>query len=302
MSTTVDINHHFDGQRHWFKQYRYTNPTLRDAEKAGPIEPVPTHFHRDVLNRETWRSRDLLRYISPFYGKPFHMIVQAAPGPNTQPQGEWRRRRVGGNAPTLLRVSSWAIGNQLESAEDFALAAGRSILVLPIIIFIVAYPMGNNGRASAKYTAFPHKCYEYPKHALNQLDAAPNAQQWIKGQRKDDGDKTYITKGNQDRLLRPRALVVFRDDQWQVVEDGSFSGPYIFISFAAAQYQKPAPTAENPGKTTLDVDAIDLRARKLTLHHGMKAYWADFHVSITFEALQWKSTPDFTLVQSRVTA
>ncbi|CCD54129.1 hypothetical protein BofuT4_P128290.1 [Botrytis cinerea T4] len=136
MSTSVDINHNFDGQRHWFKQFTYTNPTLRDAEKAGPLDPVPTHFHRDVLNRETWRPRDLLRYISPSYGKPYHMLVQAASSPDIQPQGEWRRRRVGGNAPTLLRVSSWAIGNELDSAQNIALAVGRSILVLPIIIFI----------------------------------------------------------------------------------------------------------------------------------------------------------------------
>ncbi|QSZ34967.1 hypothetical protein DSL72_007829 [Monilinia vaccinii-corymbosi] len=276
MSTSVDINHQFDGQWHWFKLLRYKNPKLADEER---IEPAPTYFHRDILNRQTWRPRDLLRYISPFYGKPYHMIVQAASGPNTQPQGEWRRRRVSGNAPLLLRVSSWAIGNQVESAEDFALAFGRSILVLPIITFVVAYPMFTfgSGRDSEKYTRFPHKCYEYPKHALNQLDAAPNASQWIKGQREDDGDKIYVTKGEQSRLLRPRALVVFRDNEWKVVEDGSFSGPYIFISFAAAQYQKSAPTDQNPGRTELDKDAIDTRARKLTLHHGMEAYWADFH-------------------------
>lgn len=279
MSTSVDINHHFDGQRHWFKQFWYTNPTLRDAEKAGPLGPVPTHFHRDILNRETWRPRDLLRYISPSYGKPHHMIVQAASGPNTQPQGEWRRRPVGGNAPTLMRVSTWAIGNRLETAEDYALAIGRSILVLPIIMFIVLYPMFTNGtgKQNDKYTSFPHRCYEYPKHALNQLDASPKALEWVKGQRKDDGDKTYIIKGEQNRLLRPRALVVLRNNKWDVVEDGSFTGPYIFISFAAAQYQKPAPTDENPQKTELDVDAIDRRARRLTLHHGMEAYWADFH-------------------------
>lgn len=280
MSTSVDINHQFDGRWHWFKFRRYKNPTLADAEKAGPIEPVSTHFHRDILNRQTWRPRDLLRYVSPSYGKPFRMLVQAASGPNTQPQGEWRRRRVDGNAPTLLKVSSWAIGNRLESAEDYALAIGRSILVVPIIMFVVIWGIVSlsSGRSSGKYRNFPHKCYEYPKHAMNQLDAAPNASQWIKGQRQDDGDKTYTTKGEQSRLLRPRALVVFRNNKWEVVEDGSFSGPYIFISFAAAQYQKPAPTDKDPGRTELDKAAIDLRARRLTLHHGFEAYWADFHV------------------------
>jgi hypothetical protein len=70
---------------------------------------------------------------------------------------------------------------------------------------------------------------------------------------------------------------VYQDNRWDIVEDGSYTGLYIFISFAAAQFQKPAPTAENPQNTILDKEAIDFRAQRLAKHLGVSAYWADFH-------------------------
>jgi hypothetical protein len=273
MSTVVDINHNFDGSLHWWKLRRYYNPTLADTEK-GPLPPVPTEYHRDAMHRETWRPTDLLRYISPTYGKPYHMIVQAANGPNLLPAREWRRREVGGNAPTLLKLSSWAIGRNDGSVESIALIIGRSILVLPVIVFLVSYPMGLIGNDSPLYPAFEGRCYEYPKHAINKLDAAPDASNFTKGTKEGvDDDKVYTVVGHQDRLLRPRALVVLRDGEWQVTDDGKFTGPYVFISFAAAQYYI------NPSSNKIDTEELDRRARKLTRHLGMEAYWCDYHVS-----------------------
>ncbi|PQE32756.1 3-hydroxyisobutyrate dehydrogenase protein [Rutstroemia sp. NJR-2017a WRK4] len=270
MSTLVDVNHHFDGQLHWWKLRRYYNPTLADPEK-GPLPPVPTEYHRDALHRETWRPSVLLRYISPTYCKPYHMIVQAAHGPNLLPAREWRRREVGGNAPTLLRVSAWAIGKDDRSVEGIALIVGRSILVLPIIMFIVAYPMGLIGSDAPLYPAFEGRCYEYPKHAINKLDAAPDASNYTKGQKEGiDADKLYTVVGHQDRLLRPRALVVLRNNEWVTTDDGKFTGPYVFISFAAAQYYIKPPSTE------INKDELDRRAQKLTIHLGMQAYWCDY--------------------------
>ncbi|TAQ89735.1 hypothetical protein B7494_g1924 [Chlorociboria aeruginascens] len=281
MATNVDINHHFNGARGWFKGRRYWNPTLQDAEKGAKLAPVPQHFHRDVLKRETWRPKDLDRYISPHYGKPYHLLVQAAP--DAQPQGEWRRRAVGGNAPTLLKVSTWAIGQRTDTIDNIALAVGRSILVAPIILFLVAYPMGSPANSTRGYPAFPSRCYEYPKHALNSLDVAPEAPTVVHGVNKHDKDKLYRVEGEQTRLLRPRALVVWRNNDWEIVDDGSFTGPYIFISFAAAQYQLPAPTPTDPNKTVLDTETIDRRAKMLAKQSGVLAYWADFHCRAEFQ-------------------
>ncbi len=206
------------------------------------------------------------------------MLVQAASGPNTQPPGEWRRRAVGGNAPTLLRVSTWAMSMHDDQIDNILLAVGKSILVVPVILFIVAWPIGGgSGAARSMYLGFPSRCYEYPKHALNSLDAAPNTLTKVKGQQGNDGDKEYEVQGEQKRLIRPRALVVYRNNRWETVEDGSFKGLYIFISFAAAQYQIPSPTAQNSKNTTLDTQTLDFRARRLCEQLGVEAYWCDYH-------------------------
>jgi hypothetical protein len=76
------------------------------------------------------------------------MLVQAASGPNLQPPGEWRRRAVGGNAPTLLRVATWAIAMRDGEIENIAIAIGKSILVFPAILFIVAWPIGGGTGAA----------------------------------------------------------------------------------------------------------------------------------------------------------
>jgi hypothetical protein len=108
---------------------------------VSPFGASVQYFHRDVLMRETRRPRDLARYISPYSGKPHRMVVQAAP--NTHPAGAWRRVTVKGNAATLLKVASWAVGFREGRIlpEDVPLIIGKSILVLPAILFLVAYPV-----------------------------------------------------------------------------------------------------------------------------------------------------------------
>ncbi|KAI9049987.1 hypothetical protein LZ554_006132 [Drepanopeziza brunnea f. sp. 'monogermtubi'] len=276
----VDVSQHYNGDTGWFKGLHYHNPTLRDVEKIGPLAPAEQYFHRDVLKRETYRPRDLARYISPTFGKPYRMLVQAADGPNTQPPGEWRRRSVGGNAPTLLRVACWAIrmGTNNDKIENIALAVGKSILVVPAVLFLVSWPLSNGpGAARSQYLGFPNRCYEYPKHALNSLDAAPNVLTKVNGQQSSDSDKEYEIQGEQKRLIRPRALVVYREGVWHIVDDGSYTGLYIFISFAAAQYQCPDPTSEDPDATMLDAQTLDFRARRLCEQLGVEAYWCDYH-------------------------
>jgi hypothetical protein len=240
---------------------------------------VPQFFHRDVLKRETYRPKDLLRYISPTYGKPYHILVQAAP--NAQPPGEWRRRAVTGNSPWLLTVSAWAIGLKDDGIDNIALLVGKSILVVPVIMFLVAYPMGGAINSSPMYPNFPSRCYEYPKHALNQLDAAPRTtprkEYGVNDGENFDKDKLYTVDGEQKRLLRPRALRVFQNGQWITVEDGSYHGLYIFISFARGQYVVPMPTAANPNNMVIDKQRLDFRAQRLCEHLGVEAYWCDYH-------------------------
>lgn len=165
-----------------------------------------------------------------------------------------------------------------DGVESIALAVGKSILVVPLILFLVSWPMGGGaGAARSSYLSFPSRCYEYPKHALNSLDAAPNANTKVAGLQVGEKDKLYEVQGEQKRLLRPRALVVYRNNRWEIVDDGSYAGLYIFISFAAAQFQLPSPTAQDPNNTKLDTQTLDFRARRLAEQLGVQAYWCDYH-------------------------
>lgn len=265
-TTLVDIDHQYDGQRHWFKARRvYRNPVLPDTEK-GPLPSVPTVFHRDVLGRSTWRPKDLLRYISPTYGKPYRMLVQAASGPDLLPAGDWRRVNVKGDAPALLLISSWVMGSDsgtdsMNDVADYVWIAGKTLLTVPAYFVLMSLPFSHSTGAQGGYVSFPGRCYEYPKHARNALDASPVAPV----SRFDEHGDEYNVAKNQERLLRPRMLVVQEGDDWLVQSGDLYAGGYIFVSFAAQQFSSNEARHE-----------LEWRARDLAAELGVSAYWIDF--------------------------
>lgn len=177
-----------------------------------------------------------------------------------------------------MRIATWAIRWNNDGVEDVALAIGKSILSIPAIFFLVSWPLSNGpGASRSQYLGFPYRCYEYPKHALNSLDSAPTASTKVKGQKKGDDDTEYEIHGEQKRLVRPRALVVYREGGWHVVDDGSYTGLYLFVSYAAAQYQVPDLASPDSAATTLDSQSLDFRARRLCEQFGVEAYWCDYH-------------------------
>jgi hypothetical protein len=135
----VDISNYYDrstGSLRGSLFSRYTNPLLPEHTPEAP-----QYFDPDVLKRITHEPRDLDCYISQRSGKLFRMIVQAAP--NTHLAGAWRSVKVKGNAATLLKVASWAVGYREGRIhiEDTPLIIGKSILILPAILFLVAHPV-----------------------------------------------------------------------------------------------------------------------------------------------------------------
>lgn len=142
----VDVSREFDGARHfsWGRWLHYTNPGLNGSQALSSF----TFRHRDVLHRITWRPEDTLRYISPTYGKPRHLIVQATREVLQDKTGEWRRREVAGNAPWLLRLSSWALKELLVHEKstlapaEVAMIAGKVLVAIPLQMVLLLIPMG----------------------------------------------------------------------------------------------------------------------------------------------------------------
>jgi hypothetical protein len=154
--------------------------------------------------------------------------------------------------------------------------------------------MGNAINSTPTYPAFPNRCYEYPKHALNRLDAAPDAATHVFGVQKDkkkdidDTQNLYKVVGEQNRLLRPRALMVYRDNGWKLVKEEAesyfnYDGLYIFISFAVTSFEedikpppKSTPVNPEPKMKKLNKEYLNMRARKLAEKLGVGAYWIDY--------------------------
>ena len=263
----ADINHQYDGGRHWMKGRRYLNPTPHAVGKVAPLPPSELMRHRDILGRITQRPRDLLRYISPTYGKPSHILVQATATASLAPQGEWRQVPVRGTAPTILRLSVWALGDgQLSAAnfEEVVWTIGKTILIIPLQLFVLSWPFGSSRQMQAFYPEFPSRSWDYPKYARNPLDANPNAvskTSW--------NGAVYDIAGDQQRLLRPRLMMINNDGTWELRE--GTSQPYIVISYTTKHF-KPNATG---------YALVARMAEEMAYEAGVDAYWLDFKCRVS---------------------
>jgi hypothetical protein len=172
----VDISRHYDGLRHFYKGHTYRNPTPEVVGRQFPIPESETVTHRDFLGRITEQPKDLARYISSTYAKPFHIIVQATPKAFKEPQGEWRRTSLKGYSNTLLRLSVWAVGDLGDplpkGSTELTLMWLKVLLVLPAEMILLPFPF-KRGRISEMYPTFFSRSWDYPKYARNILDANP---------------------------------------------------------------------------------------------------------------------------------
>ncbi|KAL2067574.1 hypothetical protein VTL71DRAFT_1999 [Oculimacula yallundae] len=267
----VDSNRLFSGSWGFFKGLTYRNPVISSTDLAPSSE---SYYHVDFFWRITSRPRDLLRYISPSNGKTHRAIIQAAPG--AQAQGNWRRRKVTGNPPIVAALVYWAHSSKTGKFNRFFSTFAKSILIFPVVVIYASLPRSfEDKKAPWRYPAVLHQSREYPKHVLNPLDAHPRAPASVSGNREYDAGVSYNIHEDLKRLIRPRALIVYRHGMWNVEEDGRFTGPYLFISFAAMHFVKTVRGTAN--EQTLDIRELDDRARRLVSKLGMSAYWADYH-------------------------
>lgn len=270
MATIVDINRHFDGGRHRSREWKtFTNPRLQDVGCEQPIPPAQTFRHRDVLSRETWKPKDLLRYLSPTYGKSFRMLVQATDAASQRPPGDWRRTRLGGNAPTILRLSEWALKESKAArngeVEEIFLLMGKVLVTIPLQLFLVSWPFTRSRNIQLFYPAFPGRSWDYPKHARNRLDAHP-----LTAEKVGHNGDVYQVAGNLERLLAPRKLMVKKGDSWEL--SSGTGQPYICISYTGAHFPRDAS-----GKCS----QVERLAEIMALEAGVGAYWLDYRCRAT---------------------
>lgn len=283
----------FDGRKgfslsDWKFYQRPTRPYLRasisETEKLGSrdISDQTEYYHRDIYGHVTWRKRDVLRYISPTYGAPRRAIIQATPEVlKHDPPGDWRRKKIEGNVPTLLKLAEWALPGTRGRSSPASVVL--SIFITPFvalaILFMLSLPISKawEDEFQETYTDFPNYYWDYPKYARNSMDMQPEQKTTDIEARKVEHNKNRSYK---IRLLRPRKLVVLKDGQWQVDSNPQAQIPYIFISFTGEHF-RPSRLGENMStkpeadRTRAEHDRLLMEkiARAEAEKAGVTAYW-----------------------------
>ena len=272
---SVDVSEHFDGQKH--RNWRLGGVSFHNpVDLEGGAKHSDIHYNRDLLGRQTLRPKDLQRYIDPTDGKPRRLIVQATRAVLAERTGDWRRTKIKGNAPIMLRLSNWALKDVLlkpdgskYTAQDVAIVVGKTILTFPALVCVVMLPMNSTTSHQGLYTSVPTVSWEYPLYARNQIDASPalrttTTRVWQDAQGMHHEDEFDFARLHA-RRLKPSYLVVRHGQNWNI-EKNVDDLPYLMVSFTRAHFD------ENSG-------ALYQKAAELTTKAGLKAYWLDFCIN-----------------------
>lgn len=271
---------HFNGKSGWSRGYFYKKPNRQDVEmnfyNGQTLEDVNKfeHRHRDFYGRESYRPRDLLRYISPTDARPRRLIVQATPSAMAHsPAGDWRRAKLSGDVPVIFKLSEWALSPSDKSEDGHRSSLGilntifRTLLVAPVLLSMLSLPIDQawaNSDFQDTYNEVPNYFWDYPRYAKNKLDMQPIAspEEHRAIQKENSKDLSYKV-----RLRRPRQLVVFKDGMWNLHHDPHERRSYIFVSWTSQHF--------NPWESQEDCNKIERIAQFQVKKYGLDAYWFD---------------------------
>ena len=202
------------------------------------------------------------------------------------------RVNVSGHAPSMLRLSAWVADEghcyTNPAYRTLALLATvvKALLLTPIYAFTIWKHVGYGTRRRLRqqipceYPRYLGKCSEFPKHARSNLDTSP-ANFHPHSNNVDHRLVPRYPANEQRRLHRPRKLFVKDHDSWMEMDGGGLQTekPYIFISYAAKQFQRSKDPKDPSGRDVLTEVAsqrIKERAIAVTEQNGLSAYWMDF--------------------------
>ena len=159
--------------------------------------------HLDIFGRETFAKKNTLTYVNPSESLPKPLMVQATQDTmRSQPQGDWRRVKLEGKVPSVLKVSVWAF-----QPSNWLFRGLRVILIVIPVLILLSLPLEKAWESSEFddfCTEFPNYCWEYPKHARNRLDTMPHLASIAAPK---EGNTPNLS--NKVRLLRLRILRLY---------------------------------------------------------------------------------------------
>ncbi|KFX95748.1 hypothetical protein V490_03685, partial [Pseudogymnoascus sp. VKM F-3557] len=196
--------------------------------------------------------------------------------------GTWETVKAKTNASYTLRAYPWVLAgvngqtNAAMTILAWFVALLKAAILSPLLVLLPLssvedpqlnmwghYPRlgGPDQKFPSQYPEFKGECDEYPKHACSKMDAVP----------------APSSGAEQKRLYRPRKLFLKVGTSWEIVDDDGAHAdkPYLFISYAANQYEREA---DSTGRLTLTPAASTLlqqRAQAIVEEKNLDAYWMD---------------------------
>ncbi|KAK2624599.1 hypothetical protein QTJ16_005792 [Diplocarpon rosae] len=277
-SIQEQVSKHFDaefsGKRgfngHWFHKPVKQTQTPFDSAAILESDEKGRYLFRNQLGQVAHKHDDVATYLSPTNYNPRRLIVQASGYvfKNKLRSGDWRRTRIRGSVPTVLKVAEWALGPSNADKDGNSSILGRVDTLFRIIL--VAFPLQiilvlpttakwESGEIQDFYKDFPGYHWRWPKHAINPLDMRPS---------KTNIDLASVNLSSSKRLLRPRQLVVLKDGEWTLDASPAKDISYVFISYANRHFN----TDVSPEGRYM----IEKMAAYSAIQAGKSAYWLDF--------------------------
>lgn len=268
----------YNGKRYFDSGYWYRRPDRDYIEKEFQGFPIANdeikYTHRDIYGRVTEEKKDVLQYISPTESHPKPLLVQATPEVmKNQPAGDWRRVKLNGKVPLVLKISEWALDKKSNVCSQFL----KIIIVVPVILILLSLPLDkawDDQEFDDSYTEFPNYTWDYPKHARNRLDARPGMEGNATNSSIQSGTKSSDVS-SKIRLLRPRLLVVLNNGKWELTSETSRI-PYAFVSFTASHFPFRPSATVSVDQAASARQTIEQLAQQQTQRAGLEAYWVDF--------------------------
>ncbi|OWP05446.1 hypothetical protein B2J93_7647 [Marssonina coronariae] len=264
----------FSGRRgfngRWFHRPVKQTQTPFDSAAILESDEKGKYLFRNQLGQVAHKYDDVATYLSPTNYNPRRLVVQASGYvfKNQLQSGDWRRTKIRGSVPTVLKVAEWALRPSNADKDGNSSFLGRvdaffrNILVAFPLQFMLVLPTTakwQNDEIEDFYKDFPGYHWRWPKHAINPLDMRPS---------KANKDLATANFSSRKRLLRPRQLVVLRDGEWILDASPAKDISYIFISYANRHFN----TDSSPEGRRM----IERMAAYSAIQAGKSAYWLDF--------------------------
>jgi len=268
----------FNGKRgyngHWFHRpvkhegdETFDNAAILEADEKG------RYIYRNQLGQEYHKYNDVATYLSPTNFVPKRLLVQGTEYvcENQLKTGDWRRAKIKGSVPLVLKIAEWALkpSNRDETGHVSFFGRIQSIiqilivgLPLQILLVLPTTSSWDDDTVEDGYTDWPGYHWKWPKYAINPLDMRPLP-----------GPQTIAKKSQPSykrRMLRPRQLIVLKDNEWVLDPNPDKSLSYLFISYANMHFHTDSET-DSSGR-----DLISQMAAFATLQAGKTAYWLDY--------------------------